>query len=44
MKAAILSFTANGRKTAGKVRKVLSSEDWFVAENVKKRQILMREA
>ena len=35
MKAAILSFTANGRKTAGKVRKALSSEDWFVAENVK---------
>ena len=35
MKAAILSFTANGRKTAGKVRKALSSEDWLVAENVK---------
>ena len=35
MKAAILSFTANGRKTAGKVRKALSAEDWLVAENVK---------
>ena len=35
MKAAILSFTANGRKMAGKVRKALSSEDWLVAENVK---------
>ncbi len=35
MKAAILSFTANGRKMAGKVRKALSSERWLVAENVK---------
>ena len=35
MKAAILSFTANGKKTAGKVRKALSAEDWLVAENVK---------
>ena len=33
MKAAILSFTANGRKTAGKVRKALSAEDWLVGKN-----------
>lgn len=35
MKAAILSFTRNGRKTAGKIRNVLTAEDWLVTENVK---------
>ena len=36
MKAAMLSFTENGRKMAGKIKKVLQSEEWSVYENVKR--------
>ena len=35
MKAAILSFTANGRRTAGKIKNVLAADEWLVTENVK---------
>ena len=34
MKAAILSFTANGRRWL-ESQEALSAEDWLVAENVK---------
>ena len=35
MRAAILSFTVNGRRTAGKIKNVLEAEEWLVTENVK---------
>lgn len=35
MKAAILSFTGNGQKTAGNIKNVLEADGWNVVENVK---------